>query len=147
MERFNTIVRSPAAGTDIHQAQDGSTAGMTSELDGTWIAEDAAVAGVRAPQIIGHHLTFDKGRFRITLGGRLLYGGQFSLDPDVIPRQIDFDQSETEVFAGTWHGIYAIDGDRLTICDNAPDMTRPRPAGFDQTGEQGYVRVTFRRQR
>lgn len=145
MQEHDTIVRAAGSKAEIAPVHAGSTPHVKSELDGIWIAEDAAVAGVRAPQIIGHHLTFDGGRFCITMEGRLRFGGQFSLDPDAAPRTIDFDQSETENLAGIWRGIYNCAGDRLTICDNAYDLTRPRPAGFHQAGDQGYVKVNFRR--
>ncbi|MCP4319034.1 MAG: TIGR03067 domain-containing protein [Hyphomicrobiales bacterium] len=150
MERHNPIVRSAGSNTNVdlaHVATAETTAHRKTELDGTWIAQDATVAGVRAPQIIGQHLTFDGDRFRITLDGKLRYGGQFSLNPDAAPRTIDFNQSETDILAGIWQGIYECMGDKLTICDNAPDMTKPRPAGFDQASAEGYVRVNFTRRR
>jgi hypothetical protein len=37
------------------------------------------------------------------------------------------------------------DGATLKICDNAPDMTKPRPNGFAAPAGSGYVFVVFTR--
>ena len=97
-----------------------SGARAESPLQGTWLAESAKEAGVDMPEIIGHRLSFDGDRFRITKDGKLLYGGTFTVDPSANPSSIMFDQNETQSLAGVWRGIYALTGDTLTICDNAP---------------------------
>jgi uncharacterized protein (TIGR03067 family) len=43
-----------------------------------------------------------------------------------------------------WKGIYALDGDTLTICDNAENL-KARPTSFDAKSGSGYVLVTFGR--
>ena len=58
---------------------------------------------------------------------------------------IDFVQSETKPLAGTWRGIYRLDGNRLTTCDNAYDMAKPRPKDFDACAAAGYVLIRFTR--
>jgi len=45
-----------------------------------------------------------------------------------------------------WKGIYALDGDTLTICDNAPNLNKGRPAAFDAKTGSGYVLITFKRE-
>ena len=70
----------------------------------------------------------------------------FSLTPDRETAGIVFDQYETGNLAGTWLGIYELDEDRLTICDNAPDMSKPRPRSFRGRGQPGYVTIHFTRQ-
>ena len=40
-------------------------------------------------------------------------------------------------------GIYAPDGDTLTICDNAPNQDKGRPAEFEAKMGSGYIFVTF----
>ena len=42
-------------------------------------------------------------------------------------------------------GDYALDGDTLTVCDNAPNLDKGRPAAFEATRGSGYVRITFTR--
>ena len=123
-----------------------SAAGAETELEGAWIAEDATVAGDAAPQIVGDNLSFEGHRFRITKEGELRYGGTFSVDAAAEPPTIRFDQKETETLAGVWLGIYELAGDKLKICDNAPDMTKPRPKDFGDSAAAGYVLVHFTRQ-
>jgi hypothetical protein len=42
-----------------------------------------------------------------------------------------------------WKGIYALDGDTLTICDNAPNLDKDRPVAFEAERGSGYVLITF----
>lgn len=44
-----------------------------------------------------------------------------------------------------WKGIYALAGDTLRVCDNAPNLDKGRPAAFEATRGSGYVLVTFKR--
>ena len=116
------------------------------ELEGTWIAHNGTLAGEAAPQLAGHRLSFEGDRFQITKEGELLFGGSFAVDATMEPPTIQFDQNETERLAGVWLGIYELVGDTLTICDNAHDMARPRPKGFDECSAAGYILINFTRQ-
>jgi hypothetical protein len=42
-------------------------------------------------------------------------------------------------------GIYALDGDMLKTCDNAPDLDKPRPTAFEARAGSGCVLITFKR--
>ena len=42
-------------------------------------------------------------------------------------------------------GIYTLDGDTLTICDNAASLDKGRPAAFEAKSGSGYVLITFKR--
>jgi hypothetical protein len=44
-----------------------------------------------------------------------------------------------------WKGIYAVDGDTLTTCDNAPNLKKGRPTAFEAKSGSGYVLITFKR--
>jgi hypothetical protein len=44
-----------------------------------------------------------------------------------------------------WKGIYALEGETLTICDNAPNLDKGRPAAFEARTGSGYVLITFKR--
>lgn len=116
-----------------------------SQLEGTWLAEEASHASVAAPEIVGHRLSFEGDRFQITKAGKLLYGGTFNVDASAKPPSIQFDQSDTQALAGVWRGIYALQGDSLTTCDNAPDRTMPRPKSFAECIAPGYVVIRFTR--
>ena len=115
------------------------------ELEGSWSATEATIDGAPVPKIVGQLLSFKGDRFQIVKDGELLFGGGFSIDPSAKPSSIRFEQNETQTLAGTWLGIYDLAGDRLMICDNAPDMTKPRPEGFGDCAEPGYVLVHFTR--
>ncbi len=115
------------------------------ELEGTWLATAATLSGEPVPLVVGHRLSFERDRFRIIKDGELLYGGSFSVDATAKPPTIRFDQNETKTLAGIWLGIYERDGDKLTICDNAHDMTKPRPTGFGECSGAGYILIHFTR--
>ena len=61
------------------------------------------------------------------------------------PGTIDFEHTEGELKGKAWKGIFRLDGDTLTVCDNAPDMEKSRPAAFEAGIGSGYVLVTFER--
>ena len=42
-------------------------------------------------------------------------------------------------------GIYVLDGDTLTVCDNAPNLDKGRPTAFEATSGSEYVLITFKR--
>ena len=44
-------------------------------------------------------------------------------------------------------GIYAVDGDTLRICDNAPDLGKGRPTAFEAAPGSGHILITFERAR
>ncbi len=121
------------------------TRSMETELEGTWFAESATLGGEAAPKIVGQRLSFNGDRFRITKEGKLLFGGNFSVDAAAEPASIQFEQSETQTLSGSWLGIYELDGNTLRICDNAPDMTKPRPKNFGECAAAGYVLIRFSR--
>jgi len=115
-------------------------------LDGTWLAVSAERNGAPAPDVVGHRLTAGNGRFRIAHDGKTVYGGTYVTDASKTPAQMDFHNTEGGL-RGTWKGIYAVDGDTLKTCDNAPDMTKPRPETFAAGPGSGYVSIVFRREK
>jgi uncharacterized protein (TIGR03067 family) len=113
-------------------------------LDGAWTAVSAERDGRSAPDVAGNRLTFGGNRFTITRDGRTLFAGTYTADLGRQPAEIDFVNSEGNL-KGTWKGILRLDGATLNICDNAPDMTKPRPAAFAAPAGSGYVAIVFRR--
>jgi uncharacterized protein (TIGR03067 family) len=116
------------------------------ELQGTWTATKAVRNGKPAEDVIGNRLTFTANHFEIwSKDGRLLYGGTFQVDPNTKPAAIDFDHTEGALKGKAWKGIYAVDGDMLKTCDNAPDLDNGRPNAFEAKAGSGYVLITFKR--
>ena len=67
------------------------------------------------------------------------------MDPSAKPAAIDFEHTEGTLKGAVWKGIYALDGDMLTICDNAPNLDKARPAAFEAKSGSGVVLITFKR--
>lgn len=141
-----TATRNPSGAAPANDARSAARSGTG--IEGTWRATDATLAGAPALQIVGGRLSFMGDRFQITKGGEVRYGGTYRTDSAAAPPKIDLDQHETETLAGVWLGIYelALDGNQLTIIDNAPDRTRPRPESFDEATEAGRILVRFTRE-
>ena len=115
-------------------------------LQGAWSAVKAEQDGKPAADLIGHRLAFASNRFAIrSKDGKEVYAGTFRTSPGTKPAAIDFDQTEGTLKGKVWKGIYALDGEKLTICDNAPDLAKPRPAAFEARQGSGYVCLTFQR--
>jgi uncharacterized protein (TIGR03067 family) len=113
-------------------------------LDGVWTAVSAERDGKNATDVVGHRLAFSGDRFTITRDGKALYAGTYRTDSAKRPAQIDFVNTEGNL-KGTWRGIFQLDGVTLKICDNAPDMAKPRPNGFAAPAGSGYIVIVFRR--
>lgn len=118
----------------------------TTSLQGTWSATRAHRDGKRADDVVGHRLSFVGNRFQIrSRDGQLLYEGLFRVDPSTKPAAIDFEHAEGTLKGNAWKGIYEVKGDTLTICDNAPNPDKGRPAAFEATPASGYILITFTR--
>jgi uncharacterized protein (TIGR03067 family) len=116
------------------------------KLQGTWLATKAQRAGIRADDVVGHRLSFMGNRFRIrSKDGKRLYEGTFRVVPSAKPKAIDFEHTEGALKGKAWKGIYALDGNTLTICDNAPKLDRDRPGEFETRTGSGYILITFKR--
>jgi uncharacterized protein (TIGR03067 family) len=115
------------------------------ELQGTWTATKAERDGKAADDVVGHRLSFTGNRFQIlSKDGKPLYAGTVRVNPSAKPWTIDFDH--TEALKGkTWKGIYVLDGDTLTICDDAPNLDQRRPVSFETKSGSGYELITFKR--
>jgi uncharacterized protein (TIGR03067 family) len=116
------------------------------KLQGTWAATRAERDGKAADDVVGHRLSFTGNRFQIrSKDGKPLYEGTFRVDPRVKPAAIDFEHTEGVLKGKAWKGIYALDGDTLTTCDNGPNLDKGRPAAFEAKSRSGYILITFKR--
>ncbi|MGA8469137.1 MAG: TIGR03067 domain-containing protein [Pseudolabrys sp.] len=115
-------------------------------LQGTWITSKAEQDGKAADDLVGHRLSFMGNRFEIrSKDDKPLYAGTVQINPTANPATIDFQQKKGALNGKVWKGIYAMDGDTLTTCDNAPNLKKGRPAAFEAKSGSGYVLITFKR--
>jgi uncharacterized protein (TIGR03067 family) len=125
-------------------AQPAEDAGK--KLQGIWTATHAERDGQVAEDVVGHRLSFTGSRFQIrSKDGKSLYAGTFRVDPGLKPAAIDFAHTEGTLKGKAWKGIYVLDGDTLTMCDNAPNLDKGRPAALEAKSGSGYVLITFKR--
>jgi uncharacterized protein (TIGR03067 family) len=118
------------------------------DLQGTWTATKAERDGRAATDLVGHTLFFSGDRFEIQSKDRKsLYSGTVQVDANTKPAVIDFQHAEGGLKGKTWKGIYVLDGETLTICDNAENLDAARPSEFAAKSGSGYVLVTFDRAR
>jgi uncharacterized protein (TIGR03067 family) len=115
-------------------------------LQGTWTATQSERDGKPAEDVLGHRLSVTGNRFQIrSKDGKALYAGTFRVDAGAKPAAIDFAHTEGDLKGQAWKGIYALDGDTLKICDNAPNMEKARPTALEAKSGSGHVLVTFKR--
>jgi uncharacterized protein (TIGR03067 family) len=116
------------------------------ELQGTWTATKAERDDKAADDVVGHRLSFTGNRFQIfSKDGKPLYAGTVRVNPSAKRWTIDFDHTEEALKGKTWKGIYVLDRDTLTICDNAPNLDQRRPVSFATKSGSGYELITFKR--
>jgi uncharacterized protein (TIGR03067 family) len=60
---------------------------------------------------------------------------------------IDFEHTEGDVKGKAWKAIYALDGNTLTTCDNAPNLDKGRPTAFEARTGSGHILITFKREK
>jgi uncharacterized protein (TIGR03067 family) len=118
---------------------------LAATLGGTWTAVSAERDGKRADDVVGNRLTFAGRNFVIVRAGATLYRGTFTTDSSQRPAHIDFAHTDGTLNGTAWQGVYALQGNTLTIADNAPDAGRPRPGTLAAPPGSGHVLVVFKR--
>jgi uncharacterized protein (TIGR03067 family) len=133
-------------GTPVQIASARPAEGARKSLEGTWTATGAERDGGAAEDVVGNRLSLTGNRFQIqSKDGKPLYAGIVRVDPSAKPAAIDFEHTEGALSGKVWKGIYALDGDTLTTCDNAPDPEKGRPATFEARSGSGYILMMFQR--
>jgi uncharacterized protein (TIGR03067 family) len=126
-------------------SQDVASAKDPGKLRGKWTAVRAEQDAREAADIVGHLLLIEGDKFSVQEKEVTIYEGTLGLDKSASPSAIDFKHTGHSSRGKTWRGIYRIDGDTLTICDNAGDPQKSRPTSFATTPNSGRVLVVFKR--
>jgi uncharacterized protein (TIGR03067 family) len=146
MRRMTRAMCGLILGTTLVPALAHLAEGPPQKLQGAWTATKAERDGKAADDVVGHRLSFTGDRFRLrSKDGKPLYEGTIKVDPSAKPAAIDFEHTGGTLKGKTWKGIYALDGETLTTCDNAPDPDKGRPAAFEAKAGSGQILITFRR--
>jgi uncharacterized protein (TIGR03067 family) len=146
MRRMTWVMGWLIIGTGLGSSFAHSAEDAQSSLQGTWTAAKAERDGKTDGDVVGHQLSFTGNRFQIrSRDGKQLYGGIFRADRSAKPAAIDFEHTGTTLKGKSWNGIYALDGDTLKICDNAPDLHKGRPTAFEAKAGSGHILITFKR--
>ena len=146
MHRLTPVMCSLILGTGLAPAFAQPAEEARKNLQGTWTATKAERDGKAADDVVGHRLSFTGNRFQIrSKGGKPLYEGTFRVDPGTKPAAIDFEHTGGALKGKAWKGIYALDGDTLTTCDNGPNPDKGRPAAFEAKTGSGHIVITFQR--
>jgi uncharacterized protein (TIGR03067 family) len=115
-------------------------------LAGTWVIEDAVLAGRdHKDDFAGMTLTLDGDRFTIAFAENS-DRGTFTLDPAKSPKWITITTSPKGPFKGrTLPGIYDLKGDRLVVCCNSE--TDDRPTAFEAKEKTPLMLLTYTREK
>ena len=143
MQRLTSAMRGLILGAGLVLAG-ALPAGAQTALEGNWVATKAETNGAASPAVVGHRLSFSGDRFEIkSKDGKTVYAGTVRTDAKARPAAIDFAHTLGALNGKAWKGIYKLDGDTLTVCDNAADLAKGRPAAFESKSGSGYVLLTF----
>lgn len=123
----------------------GETMAQNSDLQGAWTATAAERDGAAAAELVGNRIEFTGDRFSIAKAGSVLFAGRATVAPQVDPATIDFAIEEGVAKGQSWLGIFKIENETLTICDNAPNPQAKRPDDFAAPKGSGYVCLQFKR--
>ena len=116
-------------------------------IQGTWKIVMLEADGEQAPaEIVATvKLVFKDDKLTFTPGEPGFTNYTYKLDPTAKPATFDFEHTEGAFKGKVWKGIYAVDGDTLTTCDNGPDPDKARPTAFEAKRGSGYILITFQR--
>ncbi len=112
------------------------------EIEGAWIVESVEAAGQPVGGLQGARLVLVGGKKTLTLPSGAVEKGTYTLDPGKTPKSID---ATTEGRPETARGIYAVAGDKLTMC--LSQTGRRRPERFATREGADLILITLTRPR
>ena len=110
----------------VGDAQDASKKELPN-LEGEWSMVSGMANGQAMPKQFvqtGRRVAKD-GETTITMGGRLYFKANFSIDPTQKPKAMDYIMTKGPTKGKTHLGIYELDGDTVRSCFAAPGHDCP----------------------
>lgn len=109
------------------------------EIEGTWVIEEAELAGQKLDGLKGIKITMDAGKYRFANDQ-----GEYKLVPAEKFKAVDIFGKGGPNQGKTYLTIYQLEGDSLTICY---DLTgKARPTEFKTVAGSQLFLVTYRRE-
>ena len=111
-------------------------------FQGTWNVA-AWEEGGKAADVKGRTVFFGANVFVFLRGGKPHQAGAAQLDPGKSPRTVNLSVKEGEGKDGVMLGIYALEGDTLTLCLDPQGQSRPKD--FKPEADAGFTLVTLKK--
>jgi uncharacterized protein (TIGR03067 family) len=122
----------------IGQAVPDANKAEVEKLQGKWVRDAIETAGNKSA---GRNITLEiKGEQWVVTSSNGETRVTYSVDASKTPKQIDMILKNSQGNEVTWHGIYKIEGDTLTLCRATGD----RPTEF-KAEEQGTYLTVWKR--
>ena len=113
------------------------------KFQGTWTFISMEQDGEQQPK--GEEIqtiTFERDKFTVKLGNKVIQAGKQKLDPTKKPKAVDATVTEGEGKGTTMLGIYVMDRDTIKACFDP--MGKKRPTEFKTTAGSGYFLVVIK---
>ncbi|MEW6304319.1 MAG: TIGR03067 domain-containing protein [Verrucomicrobiota bacterium] len=117
-------------------------------LQGVWSCVSATINGKVLPEetVKQLRLTLTRDRYQTEKGTEVLFDSGYTVETSARPPRINIVGTEGALAGKEAQGIYALEGDTLTLCYTMPG--KERPAGFESAaGSEAYLLVWKREKR
>jgi uncharacterized protein (TIGR03067 family) len=123
-----------------------AAAPASADVVGVWRPVTAELGGAKLPDaaIASWRLTLTKTTYALT-GAESADKGTVTSDAKHVPKTMDITGTEGPNAGKTFLAIYELDGDRLTVCYDLSEKTRP--TRFETKPGTKLFLVTYRRER
>ncbi|MBU6400771.1 MAG: TIGR03067 domain-containing protein [Verrucomicrobia bacterium] len=144
LSRAHRDIRSAAPATTGRSAMTRAERLELEKLQGPWKFVSLEVEGDRKPENdFGKYSVVFKGdQWIVSEGARVAAQTTVVLDPSTNPKSLDAFPPPGK--GQPIHGIYLLEGDKLTICDRGED-TGERPTEFSSEPNSGLVLIVYKR--